>query len=175
MRTPRINPRRGIAAGAVAALSVIGISGALWTDQVSVANKVSTGELDVKVKSARAYEGKAAPWDDPIADCDASITDDAVTITITNAYPGLQCRTWYALKNVGTVPARISNFTQQGMEGINNPGNPAYGVVGTVIQPGDTYSKSIDIRLPASLDEQQLNENATYTYTVTFDFENVTL
>lgn len=179
MRIPRVNPRRGLAAGAVAALSVVGISGALWTDQVQVASNVDTGNLTVTLNAGRAYENARQPsQSDPYADCTIAAAADgkSINVTVTDAYPGMWCRAWFSIENNGTVGAKISSATEDGtLIGVMTNMNQLYGVSGTVIEPGASISRAIDINIPASATESDLVENGTYTYSQTFNFENVTL
>ncbi|HEX7096510.1 MAG TPA: hypothetical protein VF183_11550 [Acidimicrobiales bacterium] len=174
---PRMNPRRALATGAVAALSIMGISSALWTDRVNVNSTVDTGNLTVTLQADRAYSNARQPsQENPYADCDIAVLPDGKTIqvTVTDAYPGMWCRAWFKIKNEGTVAARISDFTETGNLPLVDM-NPDYQLIGTVIEPGQSISRAFDINIPSTANEQTLNENAVYTYSQTFSFENVAL
>jgi hypothetical protein len=176
---PKFSPRRALAVASVAALGLVGVSGALWTDRVDAASTVDTGNLTVKVEAGRAYSDARHPSvEDPYADCAIATSADgkSVNVTVTDAYPGMWCRAWFSIKNEGTVAARVSGFAEDGtLLGVIADMNPDYQLVGTVIQPGATLVRAFDINIPASATEADLIEDAVYTYTQTFNFENVTL
>ena len=191
MRRFKVSPRRALAATTVGALAVTGVTFALWTESLTINGNVDTGDLDVAIVHDATYDYVGGPnhSGDPYADCATVQGSDlnSITITVTDAYPGMFCRVWYHLDNDGTVGAKVASVADvvTGLPGgvdkndvfaitpavINNPG---YGLTGTIIEPGASSSgQAFDIHIKPSVTNAQLDQNAAVTFTRTFNFENV--
>ncbi|MEW6770250.1 MAG: hypothetical protein AB1330_02535 [Bacillota bacterium] len=163
----------------VLSLALVGLGLAWWTDQLTIAGTVGTGEVDVVFTGAFTDDDGTVndpsidpsdPLDPPtydknVAMKEAAISEDGKTLTctITNGYPSYAPTTYFTITNTGTVPVRITAVTVT---------PPAGGEVEVTVP--DLVGEVIDPE--ASLNgvcyqhvTEAAAENSSYTYTVTID------
>lgn len=163
----------------VLSLALVGLGLAWWTDTLTIAGSVETGEVDVLFTGA--FTDDDGVVNDPLIDPDdpldpptydknvamkeAVISEDGKTLTcvITNGYPSYAPTTYFTITNTGTVPVKITGVT------VTPPAGGEVQVtvpdlVDEVIDPDD----SLDGVCIQHVTEAAA-ENSTYTYTVTIN------
>lgn len=106
------------------ALSILGVAYAHWQDMIKINGIVNTGTLNVgwvEVWGVDKEEKEALPKDvgNYSVGLDEWFTDvhtnktaaKKLWVNITNGYPSYYVEAWFMIRNVGTVPAVIVNFT----------------------------------------------------------------
>ncbi len=97
------------------AVMLLGTGYAYWTQTLTINNTVNTGKLDVSFVCPTDVDS----WDDGIptgnhsdlVTVDAVRTGQNIQFTVGNFYPGAGASLDFAIKNTGTVPAKISTVT----------------------------------------------------------------
>ena len=84
------------------------------------------------------------------------------TVTISNAYPGYECRINFTIQNIATEPVNITSVNVTAPLAINVSVDP--GLNGTTLQPGDEAEGFIDVHVNDSA-----AQSTTYTFTVKID------
>jgi len=97
---------------AVLTLGVLGTAYAAWGQNLFINGTVSSGNYGVSFKSVTP----PATTNDTLAGLTAvkattTVTDDTVTITITNAFPNYTVTIPYVVQNTGTVPLSVTLTT----------------------------------------------------------------
>jgi predicted ribosomally synthesized peptide with SipW-like signal peptide len=88
----------------VVALATIGVAYGAWTDQLNINGTVHTGTLDVQLQVAGFDPTEAGGCTYVFSDA-----NDTLTITASNATPGMVCWSQIEVKNIGTVPIKIQS------------------------------------------------------------------
>ena len=99
-----------ISLGLVLALGGLGTAFAFWSEPVTIASTVSTGELRLELTHIDCSDNEPpGPDVGDITREETSSTSDSTTytLTITNAYPGYVGVVQFHVENTGTIPAHI--------------------------------------------------------------------
>ncbi|MGF3105780.1 SipW-dependent-type signal peptide-containing protein [Rossellomorea sp. DUT-2] len=113
-----------IAGALVSGMMLTGAGYAYWTDQVTVANTVSTGEFEVGFVNEGGYPKIFGHTNE--AYLTKSITHDPTitSVTVGNMYPGSYVRYETKIKNNGSIPAVFDvatvNFDSSTTEGLKS-------------------------------------------------------
>jgi predicted ribosomally synthesized peptide with SipW-like signal peptide len=94
-----------IAGALVAGMMLTGAGYAYWTDQVSVANTVSTGEFEVGFVNENGYPKIFGATGEPYISKSIAHDPTTTTVEIGNMYPGSNVRYETKIKNNGSIPA----------------------------------------------------------------------
>lgn len=147
----------------VLALAAAGVAAAAWTESITIAGSVRTGDINPDFTAASTNDpgGTADPGMGKDVGSTAVIyTTDDLTVTVTNAYPGYNSTVTFTITNRGTVPIKIA-----GVVANNDPNQVVLSgpnIVGQVIDGGGSLEASFTQTVP-----ETAAENATYTYTIT--------
>lgn len=97
-----------IALTMASAVMLMGAGYAQWTDQLKVANTVTTGDMNVEF-----FTQAAAAWDDKYMSAGITPTADnkSETVSITGMYPGSVAVYAGGIENKGTIPAQVQGVT----------------------------------------------------------------
>lgn len=150
---------------AIGAVATMGLGFALWSESLSVAATVNTGELSVAFANANTSDPE---------ECEAAVVNDGdLQITLTNAYPGYSCEITTDIENSGTVDAVVSDFVVDGPVANGKitiaSSDPADSYpVGTTAGP--TFTVAVD----STATEDDVDEGASYTIGASIEFENDT-
>jgi len=94
------------------ALGVLGVAYAAWSQTLNVNATVKTGELKVQFGPSPAIAAYFPHSLDGSNTAQISavtgVGTDALTFTISNAYPGLSATIPVSIQNVGTIPASVA-------------------------------------------------------------------
>lgn len=146
-------------------VALVGIVYASWTGSIVAQGSISTGTFEVQFTGAVSND----PGDsvDPgqtqnVAATETVVTNQSVTVTIQNAYPGYTSRIVYQLTNTGTVPARVQVSVV--------PAGDSYGKISLTpshmptdpILPGASVTFFVDSTI-----EEDADQDSIYGYTVT--------
>lgn len=133
------------------ALAALGVGYAWWTEQLTASGSIQTGSIDVKMENVAIVE------EDPlqVGECSFNLAGDGkeMNISISNAYPGYNCKPVFKLNNHGTVPAKVTSVKLLGAtEAI---GVQASGALAdkTMLNPG--ISTPADFNIIVSKSAQQ--------------------
>jgi hypothetical protein len=168
----------------VLALGLMGAGLSYWTETLQIEGTVKTGELDacfIDYKAADNDAGDAAdgygevsvkfydgPDSEPAA---APIVDmSKCVITVKNAYPGYVATVALAIKNNGTLPAKVKAVTYSGDvagECVFSAKLTTF-VAGYVLPVGTTQTDTLQISIPTSAGNEV--EKQIYNMEVLIDF-----
>lgn len=105
--------------GVVAAVTVMAVAHALWFQVLTLDAQIDTGELRVRWSGLSCNENEPPnPFDVegfPIQTKDVGTlvslrTDELITVTVTNAYPGYAVDCELEWRNVGSVPVHLERW-----------------------------------------------------------------
>ncbi|MFZ7104354.1 MAG: hypothetical protein ACOWWO_17085 [Peptococcaceae bacterium] len=105
-----------LAVAMVLALMLMGAGYAYWQDQITLTTTVDMGEFDVTVNDGEVtlFKGNEGVATATIVanDLETGYADnhDEYTVTVTNAYPGLEGEVSFKIHNVGSIPAKIESM-----------------------------------------------------------------
>ncbi|TDA67758.1 MAG: hypothetical protein D9V47_09585 [Clostridia bacterium] len=154
----------------VVSLGVIGVGLAAWTETITIAGSVTTGDINPDFTSASTDDPGTTI--DPGTDKNVGMTEvsfsaDAATVTVTNAYPGYHSDVTLTVKNNGSVPIEITDYSIDSLpDEISLTSSDSGLVPGTVIGAGESKSGTFT---------QTVNdgaaESSNYTYGITITAE----
>lgn len=172
----------------VLALMTAGFSYAYWSDSLTVTGTSTTGSFGVEFIPATEVvtvsDTNTSISVDYVDLSGVSTTADQVTFTLGNLYPGAVVKYEVDVKNVGSIPAVLHNFTYS--FGLNN--NPNILVTGSLGSDdlmdglaeatisengsdGDTQKLTITVSVPDTLTETELPYGSLTTMTASWDYK----
>jgi len=146
----------------VVALALTGVAYGLWSDTLNINGHVHTGSVNVSFETS---------WDTDSVNCIQTILppdqdNNLFTITVPNAYPGLQCESWFVVKNIGSLPVKVH-------QPVAVSGNPSFSSVDAncyaspsqdvTLDPGKTATCCVILTFDNSIAQ---NTNYSFGYTV---------
>jgi hypothetical protein len=110
---------------AVLAVGTIGGAMALWWERLTINTTVETGTLDASLSvegfgdnevALAQQAGEPNPEAKNVSDISCVLSDDmnSITVTITNAYPGITYYCDINLENTGTIPFKVHGINYTG-------------------------------------------------------------
>lgn len=148
------------------ALGLVGATYAAWSDTVQVTGTVSTGTFEVDITEVSCN----AP---PLAQVSSSKQNGNATVTVGNAYPGLEFTCTFTVENKGTIPAKWSNPVIKTNKTVNYV---SYSVVNTNPSPvpnplpaGQVVTATVKATFL-----QNTPQGDSFTYEVIANFEQAT-
>ena len=90
----------------VLALGALGVSGALWSDDLYIDGYVETGDIDAVWSLEGCYDSEAADKD--VSWVDAYIIGDTLYVDIYNAYPCIIYTVMWDIHCTGSVPIHFA-------------------------------------------------------------------
>lgn len=134
-----------IAGALVAGMMLTGAGYAYWTDQVTVTNTVSTGELNVKFNGATLTTTDA---DSYLVLPQPVVTNKSISTSATNLYPGSSFNFTATLENDGTIPAVLDAISvtagtggmPSGMSGLTAADFDKFNVSGTLTHESTVHN-----------------------------------
>ena len=85
----------------ILALAAIGVASALWSETLTIEGDVTTGNVDVE------FDWIFYNDDGVFGECVVGGTADAMTVTMTDTYPGYHCNLEFEVLNVGSIPVAV--------------------------------------------------------------------
>lgn len=166
--------------GVVAFVLAVAIGYALFSDTITITGTATAkGNFDMEILPVETTNVKSAGYTKQAETADiAVLSDDKDTLTITINkldYPGAYVEIPVKVKNVGSIPAKLKNVTQTGMENdILKVTYTGPGMSDAVVEPG-TFAKDITIRAEWDSEDTSNTKDVSTTFTVTLEYEQITV
>lgn len=98
----------GVFAALMIALMAVGFTYAQWSETLLISGTVNTGTVDATLTAPQmagwGFVFDTEPLGTDYSSIAGSVTGDTLTVTITNAYPGIDYYQMMNLENTGTLP-----------------------------------------------------------------------
>ena len=148
----------------IMALAGIGASSALWFEDLTIDGTVVTGNVDVEWSLIECGDDETKP---EVSSITADITENTMTVTVTNAYPCITYWVHFDIHCVGSIPVHFTPFviTSPGMDPTwititPDTGYPA--IEDAQLHTCEYWYGTLEIHL-----DNTATELTTYTFTVT--------
>ena len=162
----------------IAAMALVGIGYAHWTETITISGTVDTGELDCGWSWETGWDTESDEKDVSSISAEGVDEDgdgdyDELVVTINNAYPCIHYYLPIDIKNTGTIPGEIASIdidtsglpSGSTVEIQEDPDKDPDIGVDVQIDPGEEAYGILHVHLP-----QDAEENTDYTFTVSVEF-----
>jgi predicted ribosomally synthesized peptide with SipW-like signal peptide len=151
----------------VLALGALGAGYAAWSQTLTINGSVSTGTYDVVFQNLGTSETDALAVGTVTAD-NLATDGHSFKVTIGNGYPGYVGVATFEVKNTGTVPAKISSITVNGVSATNYSAVVNGIAVGNVIAP-DAADSGNNVTITIADGATETISNQEFTVTIVTD------
>jgi len=154
-----------IFATVIIALIVVGFAYGAWSETLTIEGNVSTGELNVGIRSdninCTCSDEMTCSWEGFDEDADGYY--EMIKVNVSNGYPEGKCIVKFDVHNLGTIPAKIKGIGITG-DTVQVASTLTGLSVGDIIDVGGSKSCTLTLTVTSSA-----NEVSTYSVTVTID------
>lgn len=155
------------------AVMLMGAGYAYWTQDLTIENSITTGELDVQFTNEDLEVDTYMDAGDEVSDVFVDADKYGLNVELYDAYPGANITVSFGLENTGTLAAYVRDF------GINETvGDPdlvlvrSYSVLGEEVSINENYenTKKTLAQVLNDLNEEALQQGIFVEYDETVDF-----
>lgn len=164
--------------GVIALVLAVAVGYALFSDTITITGTATAkGEFDMEILPVDETAITSSGYTKTADSADIVALDsekNTLTITIDKLdYPGAYVEIPVQVKNVGTIPAKLKNITQENMtNGVLSVEYTGPGTTDAAVEPQDT--RDITIRAEWDANDESGKQDVSTTFTVTLEYEQIT-